>query len=69
MDRLVCEICGKPAKNFVTDLFRNDNWDTGLREYSPNGKPHAYCNDHVIESSIMDITESPLTYFYRKHKE
>jgi hypothetical protein len=61
-----CEVCGEPANCVTRDYFVKDNWDTGMREYSPNNDSiHYYCNKHNRNAVGTDITESPLTYFHR----
>lgn len=69
MDKPVCEVCGATAVSAVWDLFLNENWDTGMKEYSHNGGAHFRCDKHKRESETTNITESPLTHFYNKLQE
>ena len=66
-DLLRCEVCGEPATCGVRDIARSDNFETGWVDMKPYGPPHFYCKAHNRPSKEYNVTESPITWWFRKY--
>ena len=53
-DRPDCDVCGAPATRMAQDLWRIENWHTGLFEYAARGDPRWRCEDHYEAPTVTD---------------
>lgn len=50
-----CDICGEPATGAVRDVYRREGLSPYVT-YTPHGDVHLYCDEHMRESHITDIS-------------
>lgn len=56
-----CEVCGKTATYLGSDLYRWDDWDTGIVRFSA-GTLHRFCEEHNQSSEEINIGLSPIAW-------